>query len=310
MSSFPGGQASASADTAASAATASRSTLLGIALTLSACALFALLDSATKYAGLVLPMLLVLWLRFLAQALVTTALVLPRHGLAALRTAHPRFQASRALFGITTSICAFFCIKSMPLGNFTAIWSACPLLVVVASAWLYKEKVSTLRWLLLAAGLACVIVIVRPERSDQALGWQALLPVGLLISGSGYLLLGSRLARLDAPHTTQLYSTWLPLLLTTPLLPWFWQAVEGWQLWLAVAAMGLCSGVGHLILLQAYTHATPSVISPFLYSQIGFAMGVGWLLFGQVPDAQSLLGMAGVVLCGICSMWLSVRGRA
>lgn len=309
MSSFPGGQTSASADTAASAATASRSTLLGIALTLSACALFALLDSATKYAGLVLPMLLVLWLRFLAQALVTTALVLPRHGLAALRTAHPRFQASRALFGITTSICAFFCIKSMPLGNFTAIWSACPLLVVVASAWLYKEKVSTLRWLLLAAGLACVIVIVRPERSDQALGWQALLPVGLLISGSGYLLLGSRLARLDAPHTTQLYSTWLPLLLTTPLLPWFWQAVEGWQLWLAVAAMGLCSGVGHLILLQAYTHATPSVISPFLYSQIGFAMGVGWLLFGQVPDAQSLLGMAGVVLCGICSMWLSVRGR-
>ena len=310
MSSLPGGQASASADTAASAATASRSALLGIALTLSACALFALLDSATKYAGLVLPMLLVLWLRFLAQALVTTALVLPRHGLAALRTAHPKFQVSRALFGITTSICAFFCIKSMPLGNFTAIWSACPLLVVVASAWLYKEKVSTLRWLLLAAGLACVIVIVRPERSDQALGWQALLPVGLLISGSGYLLLGSRLARLDAPHTTQLYSTWLPMLLTTPFLPWFWQAVEGWQLWLAVAAMGLCSGVGHLILLQAYTHATPSVISPFLYSQIGFAMGVGWLLFGQVPDAQSLLGMAGVVLCGMCSMWLSVRGRA
>lgn len=310
MSSFPGGQSSASADTAASAATASRSALLGIALTLSACALFALLDSATKYAGLVLPMLLVLWLRFLAQALVTTALVLPRHGLAALRTAHPKFQVSRALFGITTSICAFFCIKSMPLGNFTAIWSACPLLVVVASAWLYQEKVSTLRWLLLAAGLVCVIVIVRPERSDQALGWQALLPVGLLISGSGYLLLGSRLARLDAPHTTQLYSTWLPMLLTTPFLPWFWQAVEGWQLWLAVAAMGLCSGVGHLILLQAYTHATPSVISPFLYSQIGFAMGVGWLLFGQVPDAQSLLGMAGVVLCGICSMWLSVRGRA
>lgn len=306
MSSLPGGTAPVSAGTAGMA---SRSALLGIALTLSACALFALLDSATKYAGLILPMLLVLWLRFLAQALVTTALVLPRHGLAALRTAHPKFQASRALFGISTSICAFFCIQSMPLGNFTAIWSACPLLVV-ASAWLYQEKVSPVRWLLLAAGLACVIVIVRPERSDQALGWQALLPVGLLVSGSGYLLLGSRLARLDAPHTTQLYSTWLPMLLTTPFLPWFWQAVEGWQLWLAVAAMGLCSGVGHLMLLQAYTHATPSVISPFLYSQIGFAMGVGWLLFGQVPDAQSLLGMAGVVLCGICSMWLSVRGRA
>ncbi|WP_370679528.1 DMT family transporter [Comamonas sp. GB3 AK4-5] len=306
MSSLPGGTALASPG---ESIPVSRSALLGIALTLSACALFALLDSATKFAGQLLPMLLVLWLRFLAQALVTTALVLPRHGLAALRTGHAQFQAGRALFGITTSVCAFFCIQSMPLGNFTAIWSACPLLVVVASAWLYQERVSPLRWLLLGLGLVCVIVIVRPERSDQALGWQALLPVGLLLSGSGYLLLGSRLARLDAPHTTQLYSTWLPLLLTTPLLPWFWQSVQGWQLWLAVVAMGLCSGVGHLILLQAYTHATPSVISPFLYSQIGFAMAVGWLLFGQVPDAQSLLGMAGVVLCGVLSMWLSVRGR-
>jgi S-adenosylmethionine uptake transporter len=154
-----------------------------------------------------------------------------------------------------------------------------------------------------------VIVIVRPERSDQALGWQALLPVGLLVSGSGYLLLGSRLARLDAPHTTQLYSTWLPMLLTTPFLPWFWQAVEGWQLWLAVAAMavqrrGAFDAAAGLYARHAVGDLALSV------QPDRFAMGVGWLLFGQVPDAQSLLGMAGVVLCGICSMWLSVRGRA
>lgn len=290
-------------------APAPRSALLGIGLTLTACALFALLDSSTKYAGTLLPMLLVVWLRLVSQAVVTTAVVLPRHGVAALRTSHPKFQAGRALCGVITSMCAFFCIQSMPLGNFTAIWSACPLVVVVASALLFKERVSAARWALLAVGLACVIVIVRPERSDQALGWQALLPVALLISGSGYLLLGSRLARLDAPDTTQIYSTWLPLLLVTPFLPWFWQPVEGWLLWLAVAGMGLCSGIGHLLLLQAYTHAAPAVISPFLYSQIVFAMGVGWLLFDQVPDGQSLLGMAGVVLCGVGSMWLSMRGR-
>ena len=287
----------------------STAALRGIALTLCACALFALLDSATKFTGLVLPMLLVLWLRFLSQALVTTALVVPQHGWSAFRSAHPKFQTSRALFGITTSICAFFCIQTMPLGNFTAMWAACPLLVVVASAWIYKEKVSLLRWLLLALGLLCVMVIVRPERTDQELGWHVLFPIGLLISGSGYLLLGSRLARLDAPHTTQLYSTWLPLLVTTPLLPWFWQPVTDWQLWMAVVAMGLCSGVGHLILLQAYTHTTSSVISPFLYSQIVFAMLVGWLLFAQVPDAQSLVGMTGIVACGLVSMWLSMRGR-
>jgi drug/metabolite transporter (DMT)-like permease len=83
--------------------------------------------------------------------------------------------------------------------------------------------------------------------------------------------------------------------------------VSGWQIWAAVLVMGVCSGVGHLLLLVAYRHATPATISPFLYSQIGFAMLMGWLFFGQVPDQLSLLGMAGVVVCGLTSLWLSLR---
>jgi len=288
-------------------APAARSALAGIALTLGACALFALLDSATKFSGQALPMLLVVWLRYMAQALVTAALVLPRRGWAALRTEHPRFQLSRAAFGVLTSCIAFFCIQSMPLGNFTAIWSASPLLIVLASSWLFKERIGPARLALLLIGLACVVLIVRPESSDQPLGWRVLLPVALLVCGTGYQLLGSRLARLDEPSTTQLYTTWLPLLLSTPLLPWFWQSVDDWRLWIAVLVMGVCSGVGHLLLLQAYRRASPATISPFLYSQIGFAMAMGWLFFGQVPDQWSLLGMAGVVLCGMGSIGLSMR---
>ena len=284
-----------------------RSALTGIALTVCACALFALLDSATKFSGQVLPMLLVVWLRYAAQALVTAVLVLPRHGWSILRTHHPRFQLSRSASGFLTSCVAFFCIQSMPLGNFTAIWSASPLLIVVASAWLFKERISAARLVLLLLGLASVILIVRPESTDQTLGWRSLLPMALLLCGTSYQLLGSRLARLDEPATTQLYTTWLPVLLTAPLLPWFWQSVDSWQLWAAVLAMGVCSGIGHLLLLMAYRHATPATISPFLYSQIGFAMTMGWLFFGQVPDQLSLIGMAGVVLCGITSMWLSLR---
>lgn len=143
MSSLPEGTALASPG---DALPVSRSALLGMALTLTTCALFALLDSATQFAG-----------QWLSLALVVTALVLPRYGLAALRTAHPKFQAARVLFGISTPVCAFFCIQRMPLGNFAAIWSACPLLVA-ASAWLYQERVSPLRCLLLAwdAPVSCI----------------------------------------------------------------------------------------------------------------------------------------------------------
>lgn len=286
-----------------------RAALAGIGLTVAACALFALLDSGTKFAGQALPMMLVIWLRFVAQALVTTALVLPRYGLRALRTEHPKFQTTRALSGVMTTVFAFYCIQTMPLANFTAIWSAGPLLIVVASALLFGEKVSKARWVLLVIGLLAVIGIVRPEQDEMPLGWAALAPVGVLLCGTTYQLLGSRLARLDPPTTTQLYTTWLPVLLTAPVIPWLWQSITDWQLWAAVAMMGICSGIGHLLLLQAYGYAQPAVVSPFLYSQIGFAMLMGWLFFGQVPDSISLAGMAVIMACGLCSIWLSVRGR-
>jgi drug/metabolite transporter (DMT)-like permease len=288
----------------------SHAALAGIGLTVLACALFALLDSGTKYAGQYLPMLLVIWLRFLAQALVTSALVLPRQGWQALRTEHPKFQISRAVSGALTTVFAFYCIQHMPLANFTAVWSAGPLLIVVASTVLFGEKVSPARWGLLVVGLLAVIAIVRPEQDDAALGWAVLAPVGVLLCGTTYQLLGSRLSRLDAPTTTQLYSTWLPVLVTAPALPWIWQSITEWQLWLAIAVMGICSGIGHLLLLHAYKYALPSVVSPFLYSQIGFAMLMGWLFFNQVPDGVSIVGMGVIMACGLCSIWMSVRGKA
>lgn len=287
-----------------------RAALTGIGLTVLACALFALLDSGTKFAGQVLPMLLVVWLRFVAQALVTSALVLPLQGLQAFRTAHPKFQLGRAISGVMTTVFAFYCIQNMPLANFTAVWSAGPLLIVVASALLFGEKVSPARWLLLVIGLLAVIAIVRPEQDGMPLGWMALAPVGVLLCGTTYQLLGSRLARLDQPTTTQLYSTWIPVLLTAPLIPWIWQSITDWQLWLAIAVMGLCSGIGHLLLLQAFTLATPSMVSPFLYSQIGFAMLMGWLFFAQVPDSLSLSGIAVIFACGLISIWMSVKRQA
>ena len=286
-----------------------RAALTGITLTVIACALFALLDSGTKFAGQLLPMVMVVWLRFAAQALVTSALVLPRHGLRALRTEHPKFQIGRALNGVMTTVFAFYCIQSMPLANFTAIWSAGPLLIVVASALIFGEKVSAARWTLLVVGLLAVIAIVRPEQDGMPIGWMTIAPVGVLLCGTTYQLLGSRLARLDPPTTTQLYTTWLPVLVSAPLIPWVWQQVPNWQVWAAVVVMGTCSGVGHLLLLHAYTHTTPSVVSPFLYSQIGFAMLMGWMFFGQMPDAISLAGIAVIFACGMLSIWLSMRGK-
>lgn len=283
--------------------------LRGVLLTITACALFSLLDSATKYSGMLLPMVMVVWMRFLAQALVTTALVLPQHGLKAFRTEHLKLQLVRAVAGLLTTVCSFFCIQSMPLANFTAIWAAAPLFIVVISALLFGERVSWPRWLLLIVGLLAVVAAARPEAAGQSLGWAAIWPVGLLVCGISYQVIGSRLARLDPPAITQMFSSWLPVLMALPLVPLIWQPIPHWSLLVIAVFMGLCSGIGHLLLLHAFASTSATIVSPFLYSQIGFAMLVGWLFFDQVPDALSLTGMAVVTLCGLISVWLGVREK-
>jgi drug/metabolite transporter (DMT)-like permease len=290
-------------------ASPTRGALIAIGLTTFACALFSLLDSGTKYSGMHLPVAMVVYLRFLAQALTTAALVVPRHGFTQLRTRNLPFQLARSVTGFLTTVGAFFCIQNMPLANFTAIWASAPLLLVVASALVFGERVSPMRWLLLVIGMLAVLLIIRPESDAQSSGWDLLWPVAVLLSGTTYQLLGSRLAHIDPPATTQIYTTWLPVLLTTPFIAFFWEGMPTWQLWCVVAVMGICSGLGHLLLLHAFSKAPTAIVSPFLYSQIGFAMLLGWLFFGQIPDALSLAGMATIVVCGLIGLWLGVREK-
>lgn len=284
---------------------ARHSALAGIALTVGACACFALLDTATKLVGAALPLFMALWLRYLFQSLLTSAWVLPRTGWRWPRTAHPRFQALRAVLFTGTSLFGFLSIRVMPLAEFTAIVAATPLCVTLVAALWLRQRVSLPRWLLVITGLASVMLILRP--GGGTFGWALLLPLAMLALATGYQILSSLMAGQEDPATTQFYTGWIATALTSLGVPFVWTQIGSPWIWLGTFAMGLSSALGHLMLLRAYAHTTPATIAPFLYTQIGFAMLAGWAVYGHVPDGWSLTGMALIAASGAASAWLTVR---
>ena len=283
----------------------SRRVLAGIGLVVAAGACFSALDTTTKFVSASVPLLMALWFRYAFQAVATAVVVLPMRGMSVLRTVHPKFQVLRGLLLLTSSLFAFASLKYMPVGEFTAIVMSVPLAVTLLAATVLKEKVSALRWMLVAGGFAGTLVIIRP--GGEGFNWATLLPLGLVASNAWFQILTSKLARTEDPVTMHLYTGWVGTLVASLALPFVWAALPSWSLWAALCFMGLAATIGHFMLILAFQRAPASTLTPYLYSQIAFAMLGGWLVFSHVPDGWSLVGMAMIAICGAAGAWLTVR---
>lgn len=285
-----------------------RRVLAGIALCITATACFATLDTVTKAVAAGVPVLMALWFRYAFQAIATTAAVMPVRGLAVWRTRRLGFHALRGALLLSTSICAFASLKFMPVAEFTTLVMLTPLALTLLAATVLKERVSPLRWALVAGGFAGTLVIIRP--GDDTFTWASLLPLVTVACNAAFQVLTSQLARTEDPVTMHLYTGWTGTLLATLPLPFAWQWLPDASLWLGLGVMGLMGTVGHYLLILAYQRAPASTLTPCQYAQIGFATLGGWIAFGQVPDRWSLVGMAMIALCGALAGWLTVREHA
>lgn len=280
-------------------------TLHGIGFAVLATACFATLDTTTRHVSAGLSVLVAMWFRYAIQAVITTVVVWPGRGRDILRTQHPRFQLARGLLLFTCSILAFLSLKYMPVGEFTAISMLSPLVVTLLAAWMLKEKIRPLRWMLVLGGFFGTMIIIRP--SSQHFDWTVLLPLMLVGTNSGFQLLTSKMAKTEDPITTHFYTGWIGTAFATLLLPFVWEMPRDWTVWLQLFLMGLLASIGHFLLILAYSRAPAATLTPYMYSQIGFAVLGGWVVFNHLPDQWTFVGMGLVALCGALGAWLTVR---
>ncbi|MDP3701977.1 MAG: DMT family transporter [Hylemonella sp.] len=279
-------------------------TLSGMLLALAALACFATLDTSAKVVALTLPVLLGLWFRYVFQAVITTAIMLPQRGRSLFHTKRLGAQLLRGALLLVTSLFTFLSVKYMPLGEFTAIAMITPLVVTLLAATLLGEHVSRRRWVLVAGGFVGTLIIIRP--GGALFGWTTLLPLAMVGTYSAFQIITSKLVKTEDAVTMHVYTGWVGTLLATLPLPFIWATPQTATEWTALTLMGLMGTVGHFLLILAFRRTPAATLTPLLYVQIAFAMLAGWIVFSHVPDGWSLVGMVMIAFCGAASAWLAV----
>jgi drug/metabolite transporter (DMT)-like permease len=277
----------------------------GVLLIVLATLSFALLDTATKHATQLAPVLMLLWFRYGFQAVVTFAMRFPVQKWQLLSTPNPRFQALRGVLLLTTSACAFFGLQHLPVGEFTAMVMLSPMVATALAAWLLKNRVSVQRWLLMVGGMSGVLLVIRP--GGQVFGWALLFPVVLVSTYAWFQVLTSRLSGEEDPYTTHFYTGLAGAVVMSPIVVVSWSTAALLAHWPWFVLIGFLGTFGHLMLIRAYRRASAPELMPYLYTQIAFATLAGWLAFNHAPDALAWLGIAVIAASGVGNAVLSAR---
>ena len=265
-------------------------------------ACFASLDTTAKLVSASVPLLMCIWFRYCFQAIVTTLAVVPRRGLAVLKTKHPKFQVLRGVLLLISSFFAFGSLLYLPVADFTAIGTLVPLVITLLAARMLGEQVSKRRWVLVLGGFAGAMLIIRPGGANFI--WPMLLPLGAVVTYSWFQLLTSHMVKTENPLTMHLYTGWVGTLVPSLTLPFVWVNPTHTELGM-LFLMGALGTVGHYFLILAYARSPASTLTPYLYAQIVFAMVGGWLVFGQVPDQWAMAGISMIAVCGVGGAWLT-----
>jgi drug/metabolite transporter (DMT)-like permease len=286
-------------------ADSARNRLIGIGLVSLTYLLFSLLDGSAKWLVGTVPVIVVVWLRFVTHVVFAGMVLFPVRGIALVKTRHLRWHLLRALMFVVMTGVNFWALQYLQLTVTASIFFSVPILIALASAPLLGERLDAGRWLAILAGFAGVLVIVRPGSAEFHPAMLASVVNAMLYAA--FMLMTRRLAAYESPETIQYLPAVGAAIGLAPFALAAWQSPDGWLEWTVACLLGVLGGCGHYLLALAHRYAPASVIAPFLYQQVIYMALFGYLVFGDLPSPAVWLGSGVVIASGL---YLFARERA
>jgi drug/metabolite transporter (DMT)-like permease len=295
----------------------------GIVLKLISAVLFAVMSALIRYLGARYPIGEVVFYRS-AFALVPVLAVYAWRGelAATVRTESPLGQASRGALSIVGMFCNFGALARLPLIEANAISFTSPLFGVALAALVLKERVRIYRWSAVTIGFLGVLVVLSPHLSGDELA--IIMASATSLAGVIYGLAGSltnagtmiqtrHLTKSESTSSIVFYFSLICALSGLLTLPFGWVAPIGAE-FAVLMAIGFLGGVGHILLTESYRYAAASVVAPFDYTSMIWALLLGYIMFGEMPTVAIVIGSIIIAGAGLFVIWrerqLGLKRRA
>ena len=283
----------------------------GIALKVGATLAFSLMYAVIKLAGPI-PVGEVIFFRSAFALVPVIALSTFTVGsLEAIGTRRPLFHILRSIAGTASMFLNFAALQRLPLADITGFSFVAPIFAVILAALILHERAGPYRWGAVAVGFSGVLLMIEPHG-----GVVHLVRAGFT-SGAALALMGAALSAIVVIFIRQMSTTER----SEAIVFWFMltcAVVSGLTLlgdwktptWVALAWLvlsGLLGGVGQLCMTFSYRYAAPSLLAPFDYVAMVWAVALGFFLLGEVPQPLVMAGATVVVAAGLFIVWRERR---
>lgn len=268
----------------------------GIALVLASTIFLGASDVTAKYLSATLPSIEIAWIRFLVFALIMTPAMMPGSPLFALQTNQRGLHLLRGAALVGSSLFFISGLRFLPIAEASATGFVAPLFVTALSIIFLGEKVGMRRWIATAVGLIGVLIILRP--GTGAFHPPAFFPLVSALAWACTLIMTRMMSGTERAVTVMAYSSITGLFILSALVPFVW-VTPTWHDIAFGVFIGVASTAGQWIVVLAFRYADASVLAPFSYMQLLWVSILGFLIFGEVPDAYTITGAAFIVASGL-----------
>ena len=269
---------------------------IGIIFAIIAYFSFSILDTIQKSAVLYYSIFQLMFVKYTFVLLLSIIEAKRTKKINFYKTNNFKLQIIRSLLSILESACFVLSFKYLSLANAHSIGALAPIIIVVLSVFILNEKVSLKTWVAIFIGFIGVLIIIRP--ASDVFSLKSLIPLLAAFFLGLYQIATKKISEYDTPEVSLFYSSLVGIFITSIMAFYFWQPVNINSL-IFFLPIGLFFSLGIYFQILALNNAKASIIQPFHYTLIFWAIIFGYFFYDDIPDLYTFIGALIITVSGI-----------